>query len=476
MTNVEKAIQDQLKRFDDRAEYLSKKWDSQIGKAREIYEQIKGRPFPKNLKHTLAVTLDNIEELFVKKRIVDGTYSSDISFTNFAFDIVSALIPSLIAEEIVSVQGMDRRTAEIFFMNFIVDKDKGKYSVGDDILNSKTGWASTKKFASHFVEEELIGTGDGSTTNFTGTFDYYPMLDGQAVTITDGTETFTGTVSGTTTTLTGSAGGSGTVTNATGAFDITFNTAPTNGVDILATYPVNLEKGPDAIGHVKVELLSETVKAYTRKLNTEWLMDASFDLQKAHGRDAEKELLVALTSEVKAEIDAEIIDDLLANGSASSGLEWDKTPPSSSIPWIWHKKTIIDKFINGSSDIYTGTRRAVGNFLVLGTNVSDVVESLDEFKSAVGPSNEITGAYYAGVLNNRWKVYVSPDIDPNKWIQGYIGENYLKTGYVYAPYLPLFTTPTYTTKDFVSHKGLGTSFGKHIINAKMYSIGTMIES
>lgn len=71
-------------------------------------------------------------------------------------------------------------------------------------------------------------------------------------------------------------------------------------------------------------------------------------------------------------------------------------------------------------------------------------------------------------------MYVSPDIPAKKAIQGYLGDTYLKSGYVFAPYLPIFTTPTYGTMDFVVHKGLGTSYGTKMINPKMYSIMTYL--
>lgn len=86
--------------------------------------------------------------------------------------------------------------------------------------------------------EESIGTGDGSTTNFTGTLTNNPVLKGQ-IEITDGTETFTDWDGDGT--MTGSVGGTGTITYSSGAYDITFNTAPTNGTDIKAYYSENMQ-------------------------------------------------------------------------------------------------------------------------------------------------------------------------------------------------------------------------------------------
>lgn len=118
---------------------------------------------------------------------------------------------------------------------FLWDK---KNSVGDI---DKTGI-----FLSHIDKDEVsdytqvtgesIGTGDGTTLLFTETLDFKA---GDAkrncfyVSVTDTVETFTDNRNGT---LTGSAGGTGTINYATGAISVTFAVAPTNTQDITSDY------------------------------------------------------------------------------------------------------------------------------------------------------------------------------------------------------------------------------------------------
>lgn len=469
---VERAVEQQLRVFEDKSNFLIRRYDSYISAAAEVYEEVKGRPMSIAMKRNLAVTLDNTRELIEKQRFMEQTYTSDVAYTNYAFDIVSVVLPSLIAEEIVSVQAMDRRTAQIFFMNILVDRAKGSFAAGDTLHSSKTGWVSNTFFASNKVVAEDVGDGDGADTTWNGTLAYQNLLSATLVRIYTDEATpkvLSGTMTAGTATLTGSGTGS---CSSAGVYSVVFSVAPASGANILVDYFVDLEVETEAIGKIKAEIASETITAKTLKLNSEWLMDAAYDLLKAHGRDAEKEILIALTGEVKSEIDASIILDLY-NNATGTAVSWDKSPPASSVPWIWHKNTIIDAMIEQSTNIYTGTRRAVGNFVILGTQVANVVQSLDQFESSMSANQEIVGAYFAGTLSKKWKVYVSPDIPAAKWVMGYMGDSYLKTGYVYAPYLPLFTTPTYTTQDFISHKGLGSSYGTHLVNAKMYSVGTM---
>lgn len=81
------------------------------------------------------------------------------------------------------------------------------------------------------VSGENIDTGDGGTKIFSGTL--ADPVDVGTLSITDTVETFTDNGDGT---LTGDQTGSGTITYATGAWSVTFNTAPTGGQAITADY------------------------------------------------------------------------------------------------------------------------------------------------------------------------------------------------------------------------------------------------
>lgn len=84
------------------------------------------------------------------------------------------------------------------------------------------------------VTAESVGTGDGVTKTFTGTLSARTgkrTVFGQ--TLTDGSETFLDDRNGV---LTGSAGGTGTINYATGAYSVTFAVAPANLAAITTTY------------------------------------------------------------------------------------------------------------------------------------------------------------------------------------------------------------------------------------------------
>jgi hypothetical protein len=82
------------------------------------------------------------------------------------------------------------------------------------------------------VANEVIGTGTGTATAFSGTLTKKPVEPG-SVSVTDGVEAFSDDGFGT---LTGAAGGTGTVNYGTGAISVTFNAAPANTVEVKADY------------------------------------------------------------------------------------------------------------------------------------------------------------------------------------------------------------------------------------------------
>ena len=86
------------------------------------------------------------------------------------------------------------------------------------------------------ITSEIIGAGDGTTAGFSGTLANYPVLV-SSVTIhyTIGATPYTATDDGAGT-ITGTDISSGTITYSTGAWSLTFTTAPDNATNITADY------------------------------------------------------------------------------------------------------------------------------------------------------------------------------------------------------------------------------------------------
>src|SRR5210317_1014502 len=74
--------------------------------------------------------------------VLEGTDISMIStFQSQAYDIVTAVMPNLIANDIVSVQPLDRRNGQVFFLKFKYADKKGQIPANGDMLTPTSGYA-----------------------------------------------------------------------------------------------------------------------------------------------------------------------------------------------------------------------------------------------------------------------------------------------------------------------------------------------
>ena len=79
------------------------------------------------------------------------------------------------------------------------------------------------------------------------------------------------------------------------------------------------------------------------------------------------------------------------------------------------------------------------------------------------------GVQKVGALNSRQKVYKNPYMTANTILLGYRGTQFLESGAVFAPYIPLIMTPlVYDPDTFVPRKGLLTRYAKKMVRPEFY--------
>lgn len=390
------------------------------------------------------------------------------NFDRFAFPLVRATYPSLIAHEIVSVQPMDGPVGLIFYFNILYGSNKGRIQAGQPMFSAQTGHPGDDTYSSDVVESESVGTGDGVTTAFTKTLDYIPVLP-NSIEITDGTQTVTGNQDGT---LSGHINPAGTnsINYATGVLTVTFATAPTTGAPVTITYRFDNEANR-AVPEVDFQMVHAPVQAFPNRLKTAYSLEAAQNLRSLHGLSAETEMVVALSQALRFEIDRQIIKDLFSFAEATS-VTW-PLAPSTGVTYTEHKLSFVDRLITASNNIFERCKRGLANFLVVGLRPSDVIESLPGFVASSELATQ-NGVVFAGTLNGRWKVYKDPyninrDPEQRNILLGFKGANFLDAGFVYAPYIPFYTTPTIVLPDFIAQKGMATQWGKRKVNGNFYA-------
>lgn len=436
---------------------------------KRIIREKTGREVSNHMIATVASALNETNNWL--SRMDETTRSTNAgTFVDYGFKLVTAILPNLVADRIVSIQPLKMKSGEIFYMNFKYGQTKGRLLSGATAIGANTGYQpGSFNYSTEVIEEEAFGTGDASTTAFTGNASYYPVRAG-SLSVTTGSVTATDNGSGS---LTGSGIASGTINYTTGAWAVTFSSAPASAIAITGSYEFDSEQTPSGIGQVDIDLAQSTVTARPYKLRAMYTLDAAWDLQQAHGKDADAELVAALASIIRAEIDEGIMKDLYTQASAGT-TQFDATVPSG-VSKQEHYDGFIHKINQSSNQIYTSTRQVAGNFIIAGINAASIIEGMSKFESAgMDLNGSFSGPYVCGTLDNRFIVIKNPSYGADTYLVGHKGQGYLYAGYVWAPYRPLYTTNPVALDDMIVRRGLYTSGGKKMVNSKMFAKGTIV--
>jgi hypothetical protein len=238
------------------------------------------------------------------------------------------------------------------------------------------------------------------------------------------------------------------------------------------------------IPEINIELRSEPIVAETRKLKAVWTPELAQDLNAYHSIDAEAELTAILSEHIALEIDLEILEMLIVNAKTTK--YW-----SAQIGTVWNGSNfVLDAGIAGqawttmtwyqtlgnimqglSNEIHRLTLRGGANFAVVSPTVATIIESIPGYtpKTDGNQSSFAMGVSQVGSFQNRFTVYKNPYLAGNVILMGFRGSNFLETGAVYAPYVPLIMTPlVYDPQNFTPRRGVMTRYAKKMVRSEFF--------
>ena len=261
-----------------------------------------------------------------------------------------------------------------------------------------------------------------------------------------------------------------------------------------ASYAVPNSESPTeiVIPQINVQMRSEAIVAKTKKLKAQWTPEFAQDLNAYHSLDAEAELTAVMSEYISLEIDLEILDMLIESAAAgteywtalnngvynaanANGFDFPSTTSQTGFyntqgQWF---QTLGTKMQKLSNIIHQRTLRGGANFCVVSPTVATILESIPGFAST--SNGDVTVASYAfgvqkmGQINNRYTIYKNPYMKENTILMGFKGSQFLETGAVFAPYIPLIMTPlVYDPDTFVPRKGLLTRYAKKMVRPEFY--------
>ena len=244
------------------------------------------------------------------------------------------------------------------------------------------------------------------------------------------------------------------------------------------------------IPEIDIKVDSVAITAVTKKLKAKWTPELGQDLNAYHNLDAEVELTSILSEQIALEIDREILADLV-QGATAGTYYWARSPglfvkrdtgaeigASSAAPDFtgtvseWYE-TLVETINDVSAQIHRKTLRGGANFIVVSPEVANILEFTAGFRASVTHDDEkgSVGAVKVGSLTKKFDVIVDPYFLRNVVLIGRRGSSFLESGYVYAPYVPLQTTPTiFGPEDFVPRKGVMTRYAKKMVRPDMYGL------
>ena len=312
-----------------------------------------------------------------------------------------------------------------------------------------------------------------ASTIFAAGTQYYPAF----TTLIQGTAGYTASFI-----ITGSALGA---THGAVNLAISYSAQPTN--DARSDFETSAGRTLDTnlnIPEIELQMRSIPVTAKTRKLKASWTPEFAQDLNAYHSVDAEGELTAMLSEYVSMEIDLEILDMLIS--AAATTEYW-----SAKVGQVWNGSTFAaDTNINGqayiqgtwfatlgtklqkvSNKIHAKTLRGGANFLVCSPDIATVLESIPGY-AADGDGTKMKfamGVQKVGALTSRYDVYKNPYMQENTILMGFRGSQFLETGAVYAPYIPLMLTPlVYDPNNFIPRRGVMTRYAKVVTRPEFY--------
>ena len=250
-------------------------------------------------------------------------------------------------------------------------------------------------------------------------------------------------------------------------------------VDSTATAQASL-----GIPEIDLELKSIPIVAKTRKLKAVWTPELAQDLNAYHSVDAEAELTAMLSEYISLEIDLEILDMLIINAQTTDywstriGNLWNGTNfanDANIAGQAWTNQTWFEtlgqKIQKVSNKIHQLTMRGGANFVVCSPDAATVLETIPGFTVETDGDKMkfAAGVTQIGAFQNRYTVYKNPYMLTNVILLGYKGSNFLETGAVYAPYVPLVMTPlVYDPDNFTPRRGVLTRYAKKIVRPEFY--------
>ena len=419
------------------------------------------------------------------------------------FPMIRRVFPSLIANQIVSVQPLTAPTGVIYYIQYTFTNTKGGITAADEY--SAYAHVDSPAYATWYTSEKIgpftgtISSSGDSTVISTGTqvsgffgdsvdpslkrIELYNAANGTAYTTvlratgTAATAGFQGTEnvyyrrSAGTIQLRKAGDTTGTNQNITAA--------PWAAGASVVAYLVYDQEGSSNLPEMEFSIQSDTVSTTERKLKVRWTKEAEQDMKAYHKIDVESELVKMASMEMNYEIDREIITFISDRViTALSFLhDWTADAPNTGNNtagnFLDRHRSLSQKIHQVGAKIAQYNRQGAATWAVCSPSVAAVLQMLPDFKGTDGGRN--FNIYEAGKLGGNMSVFVDPNRVGGSAGEILLGYKSLTTTYgsgaVYAPYVNWMSNVVTHPDNFNSIRGFFSRYALHMVVRGAYYYG-----
>ena len=219
-------------------------------------------------------------------------------------------------------------------------------------------------------------------------------------------------------------------------------------------------------------LVKSTVEAKTRKLAAHWSPELAEDMQAMHGIDVEREMVNTLTYEVGAEIDRQIVTEMVK--AAIVGGSTSKWNPISAdgLDQMGRLATLLTQITIESEQIAVKTKRGSANFVITTPRTCGLLAQMGmnkytSFKSSASmpsvPDTGVGALTKVGLINDDSQLLIRDAhvqaADSDYVLMGYKGKQIGDSGIIYNPYVPLQLQKIMQPDTFSYSIGARTRYG-----------------
>ena len=221
---------------------------------------------------------------------------------------------------------------------------------------------------------------------------------------------------------------------------------------------------------VQFNLIKKAVDAKTRKLAANWSPELAEDMQAMHGIDVEKEMMSILSYEIGAEIDRQIITEMVAAAILGGECSTWSAKLADGLDQMGRLATLLTHITVEAQQIAIRSRRGNANFVIASPKVTAVLQQLTANKFVAHnegasmpsvPKPGVGSLTKVGLINDGQQLLIRDTFAGGDYaLLGFKGTTPGDAGIIYCPYIPIqLAKIPYLSDNFTPAIGARTRYG-----------------